>query len=63
MNQGAGGRDRGRRRMGGRFVPRFAQEVFRHEGSPDDGPVARKLVSTVAWKQPPSASVRAEVST
>lgn len=63
MNQGAGGQGRNRRRMGGRFVPRFAQEVFRHEGSPEDGPVARKLVSTVAWKQPPSASVRAEVST
>lgn len=63
MNHTSESNGRSRRRMGGRFVSRFAQEVFRHEGSPDDGPVARKLVSTVAWKQPPSASVRAEVST
>jgi len=47
---------------GGRFVPRFAGEAFAHEGNPEDGPTARKLTSEVKWKQPPSASLRAEVS-
>lgn len=51
------------RRRGQSPVPRFAGEVFAHAHNPKDGPVARKLISTVAWKQPPSASVRAEVST
>jgi hypothetical protein len=47
---------------GGAYVPRFAGEVFDHINDPEDGPTARKLTSTVAWKQPPSASLRAEVS-
>lgn len=47
-----------------RYVPRFAGEVFQHHDldSSADGPMARKLTSEVKWKQPPSASVRAEVS-
>ena len=49
---------------GGRYIARFAGDVFLNEGLPShgDGPRARKLTSEVAWKQPPSASVRAEVS-
>jgi hypothetical protein len=42
---------------------RFAGEVFSHKGNPEDGPIARRLTSEIAWKQPPSASLRAEVST
>lgn len=50
---------------GGRYIPRFAGAVFDHENlsSEADGPTARRLTSEVKWKQPPSASVRAEVST
>lgn len=47
---------------GNRYIPRFAGEVFAHEGNPQDGPVARKLTSEIAWKQPPSAKLKAEVS-
>ena len=49
---------------GGRYIPRFAGAAFLNDGLPSegDGPRARKLTSEVAWKQPPSASVRAEVS-
>jgi hypothetical protein len=52
----------GRNRSSNRYISRFAGEVFAHEGNPDDGPTARRLTSEVAWKQPPSASLRAEVS-
>ena len=45
-----------------RFVPRFAMEAFAHEGSPSDGPMLRKLASTIAWKRPASATVQGEVS-
>lgn len=47
------------------FVPRFAGEVFQHANlnSESDGPTARKVTSTVAWKIPPSASIRSEIST
>jgi hypothetical protein len=41
---------------------RFAGEAFAHWGNPPDGPTARKVTSTIAWKQPPAASVQAEVS-
>lgn len=61
MSYQSASRNDGRKR--GRFVPRFAGEAFAHDGNPDDGPIARKLTSTIAWKQPPSASVKAEVST
>jgi len=58
--------DRPQRRgdRGGTYVPRFAGEAFDHLDldSSGDGPTARKNTSTVAWKQPPSASLRAEVS-
>lgn len=47
---------------GGTYVARFAGEVFAHEKNPQDGPTARRLTSEVKWKQPPSASLRAEVS-
>lgn len=46
-----------------RYVPRFAGEAFAHDGSPPDGPALRRLVSEIAWKRPPSSTVRAEVST
>ena len=46
-----------------RYTPRFAGEVFAHMNNPKDGPMLRKLASEVAWKRPPQASVRAEVST
>lgn len=55
------GRQRSREGGDG-FTPRFAGDVFLHAQDPDDGPMARKLTSEVKWKQPPSASVRAEVS-
>lgn len=55
--------DQRARRNQQRYVPRFAGEVFAHEKNPVDGPTARRLTSEVAWKRPPSASVRAEVST
>lgn len=42
---------------------RFAGDAFRHANNPDDGPLARELISTIAWKQPPAAAVRAQVST
>jgi hypothetical protein len=48
---------------GDHYVARFAGEVFSHKGNPEDGPIARRLTSEIAWKQPPSASLRAEVST
>jgi hypothetical protein len=51
--------NRGARR---RYVPRFAGEAFGHDGNPDEGPDLRRLVSTEAWKQPPSAKVRSEVA-
>lgn len=59
------GRPQRRGDRGGRYVPRFAGEAFQREqlGPDDGGPDARRLTSTVAWKIPPSASVRAEVST
>lgn len=49
---------------GGRYINRFAGDALINEGlkSDSDGPRARKLTSEVAWKRPPSASVRAEVS-
>ena len=54
-------RSRGREASDG-WISRFAGDVFLHAGDPEDGPLARKLTSEVAWKQPPSASLRAEVS-
>lgn len=45
-----------------RYIPRFAGEAFAHYGSLPEGPAYRRLVSEVAWKQPPSAKVRAEIS-
>lgn len=50
------------RQDGRRVVPRFAGEAFAHLGNPKDGPMLRKLASTVAWKNPPQSTVRAEVS-
>jgi hypothetical protein len=50
------------RRHDEKYGMRFAGEVFAHEGNPQDGPVARKLTSEIAWKQPPSAKLKAEVS-
>lgn len=50
-----------RKRRG--YVPRFAGEAFGHLGNADDGPDFRKLVSEVAWKQPPSSKIKAEVAT
>jgi hypothetical protein len=41
---------------------RFAGQVFAHEQNPEDGPIARQQTSEEAWKRPPSASLRAEVS-
>ena len=49
--------------FGGRYVPRFAGEVFAHLDNPADGPDLRRLASDVAWKRPPSSDLRAEVST
>ncbi len=42
-----------------RNVIRFAGEAFGHANlaAADDGPTARKVTSTIAWKQPPSTSV------
>jgi len=53
-----------RNRPGENYGMRFAGEAFAHLDldSSGDGPTARKNTSTVAWKQPPSASLRAEVS-
>jgi hypothetical protein len=45
-----------------RFVPRFAGEAFLHQGQ-EDGPMLRKLVSTIDWKRPPSSKISSEVST
>lgn len=45
-----------------RYVARFAGEAFGHDGNPDEGPDLRRLVATLAWKQPPSAKVRSQVS-
>jgi hypothetical protein len=45
-----------------RYVPRFAGEAFGHDGNPEEGPDLRRLVSTEAWKQPPSAKIRSEVA-
>ena len=50
-----------RKRRG--YVPRFAGEAFGHAGSSDEGPDFRKLVSEVAWKQPPSSKLKSEVAT
>jgi hypothetical protein len=52
------------RRTGGRYVPRFAGEAFRREhfGEAGIGPDARKLASEIAWKQPPSSKIKAEVA-
>jgi hypothetical protein len=46
-----------------RYQPRFAGDIFVHMRDSKDPPLLRKLASTVAWKTPPSARVRAEVST
>jgi len=50
---------------GGRYVPRFASEIFAHASLPAhaDGPTGRRLFSEVAWKRPPSAKLNAEIST
>jgi hypothetical protein len=45
-----------------KYVPRFAGEAFLHAANSHDGPMARKLISEVAWKRPPSAKVSSEVS-
>jgi hypothetical protein len=45
-----------------RYVARFAGEAFVHRDNLPDGPMARRLISDVAWKRPPSATVRSEVS-
>jgi hypothetical protein len=50
------------RQDGRRYQPRFAGEAFAHMDNPKDGPMLRKLASTVAWKNPPQSTVRAEVS-
>lgn len=57
MKEGNGGRQRQP------YIARFAGDIFLHENNPVDGPALRRLASEVAWKRPPSASVRAEVST
>jgi hypothetical protein len=46
-----------------RYQPRFAGDIFVHMANAQDPPLLRKLASTVEWKNPPSARVRAEVST
>lgn len=51
-----------RSRNSGAYRARFAGDIFLHENDPEDGPVARQQTSVEAWKQPPSASLRAEVS-
>lgn len=45
-----------------KYVPRFAGEAFLHAANSHDGPMARKLISEVAWKRPPSSAVSSEVS-
>jgi len=47
------------------YVARFAGDAFSHLGlkSESDGPTARRVTAEAAWKKPPTASVRAEVST
>ena len=47
------------------FTSRFAGDVFRHQGlaADRDGPTARRLTAEVAWKQPPAASLKSEIST
>jgi hypothetical protein len=52
-------------RGSGRYVPRFASEVFLHSELPShaEGPVGRRLFSEVAWKQPPAAKINSEIST
>jgi hypothetical protein len=50
------------RKSGGSYVPRFAGEAFGHHGNPKDGPMLRRLASEVAWKQPPSAKIKAELT-
>jgi hypothetical protein len=49
-------------RNSGRYIARFAGQVFEHENNPADGPFHRKLASEVAWKRPPSASIQSELS-
>jgi hypothetical protein len=63
MNRNSQGRNRNPNSDG--FVPRFAGDVFRHQGlnAESDAPTARRLTSEVAWKRPPSASIRSEIST
>jgi hypothetical protein len=51
-----------RSRSSGAYNARFAGDVFLHEQNPEDGPIARQQTSEEAWKRPPSASLRAEVS-
>lgn len=51
-----------RPRDGRQYVPRFAGEAFLHQGQ-EDGPMLRKLVSTIDWKRPPSSKISSEVST
>jgi len=58
---GSSGR-RNRNRSDSGWVSRFAGEIFAHLNNPADGPTARKQTSEVAWKRPPSSSIRAEVS-
>jgi len=47
----------------GRLIPRYAGEAFLHMAGSHDVPRLRRLVSDEAYKKPPSASVKAEVST
>jgi hypothetical protein len=58
----ASGRRNRNRNQGGEYNARFAGEIFAHLNNPADGPTARKQTSEVAWKRPPSSSIRAEVS-
>lgn len=44
------------------MVHRFAGEAFAHEGNPPDGPMLRRLASEVAWKKPPGADVKSQIS-
>lgn len=51
--------DRLRRENSKRYVPRFAGAVFASDTpNNQEGPRYRQLLSTEAWKQPPSASVQ-----
>lgn len=60
-SQAAQGQGRG---GGGRYVNRFAGEFLKreHYGEAGLGPDARQLASEVAWRQPPSSKISAEVA-